>query len=175
MSYALVSTTLIDALLTAARRWSGSTLAFELPPEVANQLDLTDDAADRLGLLLLLTNWDTVVTGNDPGLSPGEIAELEQEYIDEGDLKPDSYSFRELPGDPAPGSVLALTGCYRYQTDWEGTGMGRAALFIEALEAAARHQVGATASGDLQALPGYAETPWLPGADDRDLFLRTGT
>jgi hypothetical protein len=71
--------------------------------------------------------------------------------------------------------VLALTRCYRYQTDWEGTGLGRAAQFIEALEAAARHQVGAEAAGDLRALPGYSQTPWLPGAEDRDLFLRTGS
>ncbi|SEC27651.1 hypothetical protein SAMN04489844_1997 [Nocardioides exalbidus] len=177
MSYAIISKTHVDALITAARRWSSSTLALELPAHVADELALTDEDADRAGFTLLITNWNTAVLGGDPEqghVDEDEIEWMEQEYIDDGFAKPTAYAFDELPGSPAPERVLRLIASYRYQSDWEGEGLRHAAGIIDALEAAARHQLGGRSAADLTEMPGFQDTPWLPGEDDRDLFLRAG-
>lgn len=173
MGYAIVTKTHVDALITTARRWSRSTLAFQLPPQVANELNLTDEAANQLGLTLLITNWNNAVLGGDPdeqGLDSEDIAWMEQEYIDDGFAKPTGYTLDELPGEPAPESALRLIASYRYQSNWEGDGLGAVTAFVDALETAARQQLGHEAD-DLEGLPRYRDTPWLPSDGDRDMFI----
>jgi len=172
MSYAIVSKTHVDALVTAARRWSHPSVASQLPPHVLGALNLSDEAATRLGLTLLMTNWNTAVLGGDPdeqGLDAEDIAELEQEYIDEGFDKPADYTLREVPGEPSPESVLKLIASYRYQSNWEGEGLGAATAFVDALEAAALQQLG-DGVDNFKESPLYSGTPWLPEDDDRDMF-----
>jgi hypothetical protein len=175
MSYAILGKAHIDALITAALRWSGSTLALELSGPVLAELNLSPDAADRMGLALMVTNWNTAVLGGDPDeldMEADEIGWMEQEYIDDGFVKPVSYSVEELPGMPSGESVLCLIHCYRYQSNWEGEGIGSVTAFVDALEQAARQQLPTQDDEAVRALPRYSQTPWMLGDADRDLFMR---
>jgi hypothetical protein len=128
-----------------------------------------------VGLALLLQNYYTRAYGGDPDeLDEWERTALDEEAASYGDEPPASYEFEELPGTPAAETVLCLLESYRYQSEWEGTGLGKVSAFFEALERAARVQLGGLDNEEIKALPRHAATPWLPGPGDRDLFVRLG-
>ena len=177
MSYAILGKTHIDALITAALRWSGSTLALELSSPVLAELNLSEDAADRMGLALMVANWNTAVLGGDPeelDMDADEISWMEEEYIRDGFVKPVAYALDELPGMPSGASVLRLIQCYRYQSQWEGESAGSVSGFLDALETAARHQLPTQDDEAIRTLPGFSQTPWMLDEADRDLFVRLG-
>ena len=175
MSYAILGKAHIDALITAALRWSGSTLALELSAPVLTELDLSPEAANRTGLALMVTNWNTAVLGGDPAeldMDADEVEWMEAEYIEDGFVKPVAYDLEELPGMPSAESVLRLIDSYRYQSNWEGEGIGAVSGFVDALELAARQQLPTQDQQAIRALPRYNQTPGMLGEDDRDLFVR---
>jgi hypothetical protein len=175
VSYAEVTKDHVDALVTAAVRWRQTGVTSALGEAMRRELDLTKEGADRVGLALLLQNYYTMAYGEDPDeLHDEERAMLDAEAASYDIVQPTSYEFDELPGSPAPETVLALLAGYRYQSEWEGTGLGKVSAFFAALDRAARVQLDGLDAEEIRSLPRHVATPWMLGPDDRDLFIRLG-
>lgn len=160
MSYALVSKTHVDAVVTAALRFG--------------VLD-SREAADRTGLALLVQNWNCVAYGDDEEMDDEERADLDAVMLQEsGAEPPTSYACEELPGTPSPETVIQLLDCYRYQSMWEHQDLNQVESFVQALETRAHTLLGPLEHDEVRALPRYRNVPWLPEDTDRDLFVRLG-
>jgi hypothetical protein len=152
-----VDKAVIDALLTAAVRWSEESAAgFSYHWHYgARQVDAEN--ATAVGQILWHANWyhaDGWV--NDAEWAKDEIDDVPGEPV---------YEFEPLPGVPAPLVVLRLIDNYTYQTagepeEWRPT---EPFGFVHALRGQA-----------IVRLPGYKDLPWTIGPDDRDIYLRLG-
>ncbi|MCD0448061.1 hypothetical protein LO762_02445 [Actinocorallia sp. API 0066] len=148
MSEIMVSKTHIDALLTAALRWSdpadpyGPLGALSFFREDGGSVYLTAENAHELGRALLLYHFDMC-------------------DWDEGREEAEAYTFEALPGKPDPVVILRGIEFYEYQTapevveEWSETTTYK---FLTALRFAAIGQ-----------LPDIRRVPW--GLDERDVFL----
>ena len=177
MGYALLSDVHVHALVTAAVRWTEPWASIQVPESARRELEVARHDPDSLGLALLLQNWNTAVYGGDPE----EVGEDEVEYGDElaaeeGNVKPTSYSFQELPGAPRSETVLSLLHSYRSHSSWEGRSLGAVGPFYDAMEQCARDDLRDFDDEEIRALPGYIRTPSLPGylAPDWDIYLPPG-
>ena len=174
VGYALLSDVHVHAILTAAVRWTEKGASIPIPESARRELEVARQDPESLGLALLLQNWNTAIYGGDPD----EVGEDEVEYGDElaaeeGNVKPTLYSFQELPGAPRAETVLRLLHSYRAHSSWEGRSLGSVGPFLAAMEQCARDELGDLDDAEIRALPGYAETPALPGylAPDWDIYL----
>ena len=164
MSAYMVSTTHVDALLTAGLAYGqpGSPLSWYFPSIDAldetyqsgspwgadylriieeRQRSLTTTTVNRVGAVLLAENRRSV-----------------NFRYEEDDLEY-PYEFTELDGRPDPVIVLSALDCYRYQAcEHPGWSASEAFQFCDALQQAA-----------ISHLPGFG-APWE--IDDRRVFLR---
>ncbi|MGW6740074.1 hypothetical protein ACWGDX_04860 [Streptomyces sp. NPDC055025] len=155
MSELFVSRTHIDALLTAALRWSesyeswqrltvsGETSALGAPDSRARVV-VNAESADELGRII----WVYHI----------EYCEWDEDILAEAR----AYVFDALPGEPDPVVILHAIAFYMYQTqaetleDWSDT---LPCQFMLGLKDMA-----------ISRLPDINRVPW--GLDDRDIFLK---
>jgi hypothetical protein len=147
-----VDKTVIDALLTAAVRWSeDSPVGFSYHwYEGDGRVDA--GTATAVGQMLWHANWYH---------ADGWVKATDQVE----DVPEPVYVYEPLPGVPAPLVVLRLIDNYTYQTagepeEWRPT---EPFGFVHALRGAA-----------ISRLPGYGDLPWTLGEADRDIYLRLG-
>jgi hypothetical protein len=150
-----VSKVVIDALMTAALRWSEETPGGLGYYWFGGGRRVESAAATPIGQMLWYTNWYHADGWfKDAEWFDSEVDEVPDEPV---------YEYDPLPGDPAPLVVLRLIDNYVYQTggepeDWRPT---EAFGFVDMLRRVA-----------IGKLPGYADLPWCFAEDDRDIFQR---
>jgi hypothetical protein len=151
-----VNKAVIDALLTAAVRWSeDSPVGFSYHwHDGDGRVDA--GTATAVGQLLWHANWYH---------ADGWVKDAEWARDQVEDVPEPVYEYEPLPGVPAPLVVLRLIDNYTYQTagepdEWRPT---EPFGFVHALSRAA-----------ISRLPGYGDLPWTLGDEDRDIYLRPG-
>lgn len=129
-------------------------LASTHPDTQGGPESLTRDNVTSKGQMLWAANFRAVTGG------------IEEEDIEEwlGFATLPEYHFEELSGTADPVVVLQLIACYGYQTfndPWSYVTEEAYAL-VQALSSASAHQIVGAREG----------LPWLPGDDERDVFMR---
>ena len=146
-----MSKAVIDALVTAAVRWSDETPGGNSYHWHYGARRIDPGTATAIGQMLWHANWYMA-----EGAAKGLVEGVPDEPV---------YEYQPLPGVPAPLVVLRLIEDYVYQTaaepeEWWPT---EAFGFVHALRGRA-----------IQRLPGYKDLPGTIGEQDRDIYLRFG-
>ena len=157
MSRYTVDKSVIDALVTAAVRWSEETPGGFSYHWHRGSRRVEATAATAVGQMLWHANWYAAGAWV-------EDAEWAKDKVEDVPDEP-AYEYDPLPGFPAPLVVLRLIDNYVYQTagepeEWRPS---EPFGFVYALR---NHAIGL--------LPGYKDLPWSIGPDGRDIFLRLG-
>ena len=150
MSANFVDKTVIDLLLTAARKWPDGNEPWFYYWCRDGSHPVTDETADAVGRMLWGANWDAT-----EGWAYEDGGETESPVP--------AYRYAELPGVPDPLVVLRAISYYGYQTagdEVEEWLLSEPSAFLDRLAHTAWHK-----------LPGMADVPW--GFDDshRDIFV----
>lgn len=147
----MVSKAVIDALVTAAVRWSDETPGGTSYHWHYGARRIDPGTATAIGQMLWHANWYRA-----EGAAKGLVEGVPDEPV---------YEYQPLPGVPAPLVVLRLIEDYVYQTadepeEWRPS---EAFGFVHALRGEA-----------IRRLPGYRDLPSTIGEQDRDVYLRLG-
>lgn len=152
----MVSKTTIDAMMTAAVRWSEETPGGSRYYWHDGSRSIDASSATAIGQMLWSANWYR---------AGGWLKEAD--WATEEDLaeipEEPTYEYEPLPGEPEALVVLRVIANYSYQTSGEPEEWRPSEPFgfIHALQSRA-----------IGRLPGYADLPWGLGDNDRDIFQR---
>ncbi len=149
-----MSRTTIDALVTAAIKWTDDTDAFRYYWR-GGVGRVTPETATSVGQMLWSANWYH---------ADGWVEDTD--WAERGGVPEPVYAYEALPGVPDPAIVLRVISNYVYQTaghpdDWRPS---EPFGFVYALQVVA-----------IERLLHDVDLPWGIGDDDRDLFRRYGT
>lgn len=121
MSAAFLPKVHIDAMLTAALRWSEPQPFKYRRLGEGRLLELSHMNADEVGTMLWRANYEAAEGWVDPS---------SVDYV-----PMPAYRFEKLPGDPDPLIVIGAVKCYGYQTgdDYQTYDFGEARGFVDQL------------------------------------------